>query len=236
MEALRNCLVKCCKDSKNENIFIAAESIAMWMTSLQDKHARIQGSKLLSWLASEWKSPSVINNTAIKIYKGNGDLKLAAKHLKTVLETKEIDPLLRSMALTTLADSYREARGVEANLPLAVSMYEEAAELGFAPAAYNAALYFDGQLGSHSRFKPDASKAARYYKIASDKGEVKATTNLGILHLFEAVDGFDKEYGRKLLRSAVAQGDQTAREALVMYELAANTPVDGEGDMGCDQS
>lgn len=230
MEHLRKVIIQKYADNKDADFLRFAENVAVWMTNLDDKHAKIQGTKLLNFLGVKTKSPSAIYNSVVTMLKKGENFVLANSQLHELLDSGSTDDVkLKSMILCTLADSYRMGRGTAKNVKRALDMYVEAAELGFADGAYNAGLYFEGKLSSLTD-QIDTDRAAKYYKIASDRGHLCAMTNLGILHTFKGFASCDQELGLKLLRMAATEGDTAAKQALAMYELGTSLGLEGDED------
>lgn len=136
-------------------------------------------------------------------------------------------PGLRSIALNTLGESLRDGRGCQQDDREAVRLFEEAAALGSADAAFSAALYYNGKTAP-SVVHVDFGRAAELYELAAEAGMVKAQTNLGVLHVGGVFDGADLETGVNLLNRSIVQGDEVAREALATM-LKAREEVDKAG-------
>ncbi len=97
-----------------------------------------------------------------------------------VQAAKEQDPL----AFFEIATRYAEGRGVEPDLKEAVTWYERAAELGFAPAEYRLGNMYEKASG----VERDLERARAYYVSAAEKGNVSAMHNLAVLFA-TGVDG-----------------------------------------------
>ena len=81
-------------------------------------------------------------------------------------------------AFNNIAEMYRNgkivAEGEKPNILKAIGLYEEAAKQGFPLAMVNLGNIYDGQCGEEYR---DYKKALKYYKEASDLGDVKGMFN-----------------------------------------------------------
>lgn len=129
------------------------------------------------------------------------------------------DPRLRGLIMNTLAQSKMLGRGCEIDHLSAVNMFEQAAMLGCADAAFNAGLYWHGKVKSMTAIR-DYDRAATMYALAADLGNVAGQTNLGLLHYTEAMTPSDSEHGRRLLELSQLQGDHIAKATIKMVEDA----------------
>jgi TPR repeat protein len=96
-------------------------------------------------------------------------------------------------------------------------LWERAAETGDFPAAFNAGLYHDH--AAEKRDQPEnPAKAARFYRIASAKGHVPASTNLGLLLLCRPELAASLDEDQAFLKLSYDHGDAKAGEALKFLE------------------
>lgn len=192
-----------------------ASDIAIWMVGRGDKQGVAHGIRLLKYLSLQGLA-SAMFNLAIEKIKGqclNRDFVGANTLLERVIAEEKQDIALVGEAMNVLADSYRIGRGRKINLAAALDLYMQAADRGVAEAAFNAGLFFHGKIPSAGiQYQP--SKAAHYYEIAADMGNIPARTNLGLLHACEVFPTAVKAHGLKLLRMSVADGDAYAQDAL----------------------
>lgn len=195
---------------------VVADTMASWMMGLKDGSGEREGAMLMTRLAAHGSLCSMYN-LAIAKFRGQGTPMDAAGGnalLKRVIEADTTAyPGLMGVAMANLAESMRDGRGCQKDVARAISMLEEAAAMGSAVAAYNAALYFNGK-HDDVEVSMDLEKAAKLYAQAAAAGMVEARTNLGVLHLGGLIKEADPRRGVALLRESMADGDATAKEAL----------------------
>jgi hypothetical protein len=101
-------------------------------------------------------------------YGGPADIASANTLLDYLCSIDDVTKDTRGLALAMLADSYRLARGYDANPQKALKLYEQALENGFA-AYLNLGLYWEGKWTAHdpAHKVPDKQKAIGYYRRGS---------------------------------------------------------------------
>ncbi|MCO6187167.1 peptidoglycan-binding protein [Rhizobium sp. L1K21] len=132
---------------------------------------------------------------------------------------KANDPL----ALYEVGSRYTEGRGVEANMATAMTMFERAAELGFAPAEYRLGNMYEKGAG----VAKDLTKARDYYQSAADKGNVSAMHNLAVVYAM-GVDGQpDYEQAAKWFTDAADHGVKDSQFNLaILYAKGSGVQQD----------
>jgi TPR repeat protein len=145
--------------------------------------------------------------------------------MSAIAESESNDPYLKGLAIAGVGECYLYARGVERDVAKAHELFEQAAEHDVAGAAFAVGLYHDDKEYDPYRGPVDFEKAARFYKMAADLGDIAGMTNLGILYATRRL-GVDKvEEGWSLLERASAEGDAVA--ARTMAALGSIEAVQG---------
>ena len=139
-------------------------------------------------------------------------------------------------AIKFLGDMYcRGVGGVEQNVPRALELWREAAELGLSEAHFNLGnRYMNGKISDGKGVTHHIAKGVRHWGMAAMKGNVEARCNLGYLelsngnheraikHLLIAAKMGDKvalDYVKKMFGGGLATKEQYA-EALKGYQAA----------------
>ncbi|PJB13419.1 MAG: hypothetical protein CO119_01380 [Flavobacteriales bacterium CG_4_9_14_3_um_filter_40_17] len=116
-------------------------------------------------------------------------------------------------AMTNLGYLYHNGYGVDKDYTKAKTWYEKAADKGSSWAMRNLGLLFDDGSGVPYNW----AEAVKWYRKASEKGESMATRRLGEFYLFGA-GGVPKDvaYAKQLFQKAANDGDQIAKEHLLV--------------------
>jgi TPR repeat protein len=205
--------------------------LALWFIAQGEKAAPRYGIRLLQQLADGGLT-AAMHNLALAKLKGlaiERDEAGANALFCEILASEHRDTTLRREAMSAMADSYRLGRAVPVDMQAALELYNHAAELGMGRAAFNAGLIFENA-GQGKHAAPDFGQAARFYQMAADLGYVPARTNLGVLHAAGLVADADRERGLALLRTAIADGDDTAGAALSVFEKDSHPAAAGAGE------
>lgn len=149
------------------------------------------------------------------------DFQEAIRLLTAVAQTERSDRYLKGLALKCLGDCQLEGRGVATDAAKAHQIYEEAAELGVAEAAFNVGPFHDRKNANAHPGPGDFPKAAKFYAKALALGDVRGMTNLGLLYLAGRVLEPEAGYGCALLQRAAAHGDGVAVDAMVLLASSA---------------
>ena len=149
------------------------------------------------------RSETAAANLALALLTGDGvaqDVARAEAMLRRL--TRSVQPHLAAHAHNWLAHVARGAFGTQARPRDALAHFEQAAELGGAEAAYNAALlHQEGAKG----VPKSLARARALYRRGADLGHVPSMTNLAGLIMDE-----DPDEGLVLLEQAEAAGDENA--------------------------
>jgi TPR repeat protein len=101
-------------------------------------------------------------------------------------------------------------------------LWERVAETGDFRAAFNAGLYHDH--AAEKRDQPaNPAKAARFYRIASAKGHVPASTNLGLLLLCRPQLAASLDEGQAFLKLSYDHGDAKLARPLSSWNADSTT-------------
>jgi hypothetical protein len=163
------------------------------------------------------KVPPVIDKPIDKpIDKLSGQADVTAKPDYTTPIRKQVDDYIGSKP----TPEQMVARGKQfvqaGQLEGAFLLWREAADQGFAPAAFELAGFYDPiNPIPNTPFKLSAERAAGLYETAAKAGIVPAMTRLGLLYA-RGADGFaaDKAKARDWLKQAADKGDADAKKAL----------------------
>lgn len=115
-------------------------------------------------------------------------------------------------AMNNLAVQYENGDGVERNLAEAIKWYRRAAEAGDDWALYNLG-YLNAQ-GLVTPGRADREEAARLYRKAADKGNVRAMTALADAYLFGMGVPQDSAMASQWFRKAGDEGDAVTKIAV----------------------
>jgi len=109
-----------------------------------------------------------------------------------------------------LAWIFDNSLGVPYNVPVALTLYQQAAEMGHSTAQYNLACTYD----RGEEVPRDVSKAIEWYEKAIAQGYKEAQFNLGFIYAHD--DHVERDYSRaaKLYTLAASQGDSDAEAFL----------------------
>jgi TPR repeat protein len=118
---------------------------------------------------------------------------------------------LLGLAHELLADCYIVGDGVDAEPGAAFRHYMRATELGRSKAALNVGLAYDNGILDQV---VDKEAALEFYRIAAERGEARAMTNLALLYLTSDLLPPDETTVMDLLEQARDLGDETAGEVL----------------------
>jgi TPR repeat protein len=100
---------------------------------------------------------------------GEADLESGNAIFEDVMKDETADGHLRGMAAAALADSARLGRGMQADVRRALSLYEQAIELGHKASAHNLGLFWEGAWGAEdTSVIPDRTKARQSYRRGGD--------------------------------------------------------------------
>jgi uncharacterized protein len=100
---------------------------------------------------------------------GVADFETGNAIFEDVMKDDTADSRLRGMAAAALADSARLGRGMQIDVGLARTLYEQAIELGHKAAALNLGLFWEGLWGvDGDRSAPDRTKAMQSYRRGGD--------------------------------------------------------------------
>jgi TPR repeat protein len=102
---------------------------------------------------------------------GPNDFQLAHQELEHLTYNEDTPKDIKGLSYSALADSYRTGRGVDQSSDKARTLYQQAAEHGYAGAALNLGLYYENlwQEPVTDESLPDLSEAARYYRMGASK-------------------------------------------------------------------
>ena len=171
-------------------------------------------------------------NLALALLRGDGikaDPQRGARLLEDVLAQR--DTGMDGFAHNFLGHFYHGAFGTSADLPRAVSHFEQVGDFGQGEAAFNAGLILDKLSEGIAR---DVPRAAVNYRRAVLHGSVSAMTNLALLIIGAGVAGTCPGEAAKLLARAADLGDMEAIEVMLLLEaeikayLAAETGPSGK--------
>jgi tetratricopeptide (TPR) repeat protein len=135
----------------------------------------------------------------------------------------ELDPWNPEL-LYWLAESYRYGHGVEENEEKALALHQRAADMGYAEAQTAIGDAYS-QCG-FSRIPENLKEAAKWYQFAAEQGEEEA---LGlIVEMYQRGKGVKQDHAEaaRLLRNAVARGDETAKHNLRISAERFGPPYD----------
>jgi TPR repeat protein len=137
----------------------------------------------------------------------------------------ELDPW-NPESLYWLADSYYQGHGVLKNEEKAVALYQRAADMGHA-GAQTAIGDAHAQCG-FTCLPKNEKKAARWYQAAAEQGDEEAVCM--IVDMYQRGEGVkqDRAEAARLLRNAVARGDETARHNLRLYAKQYGSPYEDD--------
>lgn len=117
--------------------------------------------------------------------------------------------------IATEADRYLRGDGVIQDDAKALSLYDEAAQMGVARA-----MYMLGQMYADGRgVERDAAKAAEHYRDAVARSYAPAMTALGIAYAEGRGVRAEPATARSLLMRAADAGDREARDYLQRHNL-----------------
>lgn len=172
--------------------------------------------RILEALAAREQHNAMVNlSMALRLGDGGPqDFKRAGDLLERVIALPDVEVTLRRTALSSLADLFFRGEGRGFNPARALALFEEAAHIGNAQAAFNVALLHASRPGAPQVVQQDLNKAVRFYRIAAEAGHAHAATNLGLLlltNLSLANNAFEPEHW---LTVGASLGDQNAAAAL----------------------
>lgn len=214
---LANALTEFCLATNDApRSLLEAQDAATWMVRQPCPATRDAGIQLLVWLVGRgcaWAK----YNLAVELTLGASipsDFVRANALLQQAISGAVGDAGLIGMACGALAENYAAGRGEPANRKAAQYWYERAAEFGNAPAAFNAALFYDQPAAAGEGGPPrDTLRATYFYELAAQRLPV-AKVKLAFLHLSQAFAGAEAAVGRRLLEEAAAEGHAGALHAL----------------------
>jgi TPR repeat protein len=131
--------------------------------------------------------------------------------------------------LFCLANSYYQGDGVMENQDKAVTLYQHAADMGHA-GSQTAIGDAHAQCG-FTCLPKNEMEAARWYQAAAEQGDEEAVGM--IVDMYQRGEGvkLDHAEAARLLRNALARGDETARHNLRLYAKQYGSPYeDGDAD------
>lgn len=171
-------------------------------------------------------------NLALALLRGDGikaDPQRGARLLHNVLAQR--DTGMAGFAHNFLGHFYFGAFGTPADMPRAVSHFEQVGDLEQGEAAFNAGLILEKLNEGITR---DVPRAAANYRRAMLHGSVSAMTNLALLIISaDVADSYPGEAAKLLVRAADL-GDVEAIKVMILLEaeikayLAAGTDPDGK--------
>jgi len=138
----------------------------------------------------------------------------------------ELDPVNPEL-MYWLADSYYQGHGVLKNEENAIALYQRAADMGHA-GAQTAIGDAHAQCG-FTCLPKDEKEAAKWYRAAAEQGNEEAVCM--IVDMYQRGAGVTQDHAEaaRLLRNAVARGDETARINLRLAAKRYGSPYDGGG-------
>ena len=205
------------KENLNENLGNELTGVALWMIGKNTLLAKQLGVNLLKKLTEKGSLTATYNFSVIQLDGKllNGQNEQGIENILKVINNSSSNRL-KGLAYGVYGDMLVIGRAVEENHLLAREMYIRGAEAGNGHSAYKAGLMFQGE--SILDIDTDLNKAAHYYKIGVEHGDIKAQTNLGIMHLSQIFIGKDFEEGMLLIKKSAQEGDEIAKQALVEAE------------------
>lgn len=212
-----------------------AANVASHMLSHPAPDIREAGARACEQLAAAGDNIARFN-VALQLLSGHyfaPDLQKGICLLNLVIDTEGKDMYLKGLAIYTLGTCFCSGVGVPADPVNGHGLYERAAALGVAEAAFNVGLYHDSKDFTVLQGPVDYPKAAAFYMKAAALGYVPAITNLGLLYAGGLVKEPQAGCGWKLLERAGALGDRVAVDA--MHALApgdGTPPAPGATPMG----
>lgn len=214
---LANALTELCTAHGDApHMLLRAQDAATWMVRQSCPDTRDAGIQLLVWLVGRgcaWAK----YNLAVELTLGASlqpDFSRANDLLHQAIRGARGDAGLVGMACGALAENYASGRGVPADRIAAQYWYERAAEFGNAPAAFNAALFYEEPATSQrGATGPDPLRAAYFYELGAVRLPV-AKVKLAVLHLTGAFAGAEAGVGIGLLQEASREGHAGAQRAL----------------------
>ena len=171
-------------------------------------------------------------NLALALLRGDGikaDPQRGARLLQDVLAQR--DSGMAGFAHNFLGHFYFGAFGTPADLPRAVSHFEQVGDVEQGEGAFNAGLLLDKLSEGIAR---DVPRAAANYRRAVLYGSVSAMTNLALLIIGAEVAGSYPGEAAKLLARAADLGDVEAIKVMILLDaeikayLAAETSLSGK--------
>lgn len=212
-----------------------AVGLALAMQRKRDKDLREQGTRGLHELAATGSNLARYNLAVQQIADGSQQAS-GFELMSAVANSETKDLYLKGLATAGVGECFLHGRGVERDIGKAHELFEKAAELNVAEAAFNVGLYHDDR-----RYDPyrgpvdcgpvDLRTAARYYKMGADLGHVPSVTKLGILYAARRAEPPSQHAGWELLERAAALGDAVAANAIREIHTAASR-ADSPQDLG----
>ncbi|MFP3605981.1 sel1 repeat family protein [Paraburkholderia sp. SIMBA_053] len=100
---------------------------------------------------------------------GEADLDRGNAIFEDVMNDETADGRLRGLAAAALADSARLGRGIQPDVSRALSLYEQAVDLGYKAAAQTLGFFWEGVWGADDNsVEPDRTKAMQSYRRGGD--------------------------------------------------------------------
>ena len=156
-------------------------------------------------------------NLALALLRGDGikaDPQRGARLLHDVLA--QHDSGLAGFAHNFLGHFYFGAFGTPADLPRAVSHFEQVGDLEQGEGPFNAGLILERP---HRGIARDVPRAVANYRRAVLHGSVSAMTNLALLILSKETPASYPDEAAELLSGAANLGDQEAIKAMILLGL-----------------
>ena len=197
---------------------IEVEAFAFWMCDRWGKNGAREAFEFRQWLVqNDMAQASTFFNLAWQIDSGDGceqDLPAAHQLFERVLEIETNESMLRELILTKCAANLADGRGTKADPTLARSYLLAAQIFGSSEASFNLGLFFEGKFGEIPHPWIDNDLAASHYTIAMNEGNLRAQTNMALLHVYKKIADSNPTLGMEMLVDASCKGDAVATGCL----------------------
>jgi hypothetical protein len=169
--------------------------------------------------------PRAVGNLALSLQLGDGgpqNAKRAADLLEQLADADWIARAMKALAQSRLGSVYAHGEGRNIDALHALTLWESAALAGDTYAAFNAGVYHERGKGGVAT---DTGKAAFFYRLGVDVGDVHCSTNLAALLIRD--DSLSTHPGEadELIRYSAEAGDDHARMMMGLLRMKDKVPA-----------